>query len=220
MLRSFGSSEEQDPGACPTGALCPLGAGGGLCPWGLQALCLQILSMPTRCQAGAASTRSSSARRRSVATASTSTPPCCACPAPCLPPRNVSLKQMGGGCPGRRASRPLLAARCLAEGLLLPCSSMPVRWCWRRRESSVVSGTMLPAATPLPRGLAGGGSDTAAPQGNPAAGTPGWQGLEPGQQPQGHARLPAAGGVCAASAPLPGAQGGRWPCPCLGGRRE
>lgn len=216
MLRSFGSSEEQDPGACPTGALCPLGAVGGLCPWGLQALCLQILSMPTRCQAGAASTRSSSAPRRSVAAASTSTPPCCACPAPCLPPRNVSLKQMGGLCLETRES----PARCLAEGLLLPCSSTPVRWCWRRRESLEVSGTALPAATPLPRGLAGGGSDTAAPQGNPSAGTPGWRGLEPGQQPQGHARLPAAGGVCTASAPLPCAQGERWPCPCLGGRRE
>lgn len=141
---------------------------------------------------------------------------------PLLPPQKCFTKAVGGGCPGRRASCVLLAARCLAEGLLLPCSSTPVRWCWRKRESSAVSGTVLPAATPLPRGLAGGGSDTAAPQGNPRCGHPRLAGPGAGAAAAG----PREAACCrqgvhgTASAPLPCAQGERWPCPCLGGRRE
>lgn len=80
------------------------------------------------------------------------------------------------------------------EGLSFSSSFMLARWCWRKRESLVVSGAVMPTPSP-PRGLARGSSDAVEPRLNPStgipvlAGTGPWAGstssLEPGSLPAG-----------------------------------
>lgn len=95
-----------------------------------------------------------------------------------------------------------LGAQLGPEGLSFSSSSMPARWCWRKRESLAVSGAVAPAPSPA-RGLARGSSDAAESQLNPStgipvlAGTGAWAGtagsLEPGCPPAGRrVRAPAS----------------------------